>query len=138
MASQHAEGGEEVVLVVDDADGGPAKSSGGGGLVGAYFTLLTGAIGVGILSFPYAFRSAGLAGNLFLGLAFAVLNAYTLWVLASLAHRYGPHLRQFATYEALVHHVLGRPYATNHFPFTLYIFFQGKKLLLFIHCYEYD
>jgi amino acid permease len=77
------------------------------GLWSAFVNLLTGAIGVGILSFPYAFKSAGLVGITVLGLLFAALNAYTLWLLARFAHRHAAHLVTHPTYEALVRRVLG-------------------------------
>lgn len=82
------------------------------GLWSAFVNLLTGAIGVGILSFPYAFKSAGLVGITVLGLLFAALNAYTLWLLARYAHRHAAHLVSHPTYESLVRRVLGpRAYA---------------------------
>ena len=82
------------------------------GLWSAFVNLLTGAIGVVILSFPYAFKSAGLVGITVLGLLFAALNAYTLWLLARFAHRHAAHLVPHPTYEALVRRVLGPRFAS--------------------------
>ncbi|ELR11170.1 transmembrane amino acid transporter protein [Acanthamoeba castellanii str. Neff] len=102
-AQDDGDGGDEVVVIL------PHEKS---GLWSAFVNLLTGAIGVGILSFPYAFKSAGLVGITVLGLLFAALNAYTLWLLARYAHRHAAHLVAHPTYESLVRRVLGpRAYA---------------------------
>jgi hypothetical protein len=93
------EGGEEVVVV------GPPPQ---GSLWGGFMNLLTGAIGVGILSFPFAFKSAGVVGITVLGLFFALFNAYTLSLLARYARLHSSYLAPHPTYEALVGRVLGK------------------------------
>ena len=52
------------------------------------FTLANTAIGVGVLSFPYAFRLTGFAGGAILCLVVAILELYTLRTLVRAADRY--------------------------------------------------
>ncbi|KJE97029.1 hypothetical protein CAOG_07515 [Capsaspora owczarzaki ATCC 30864] len=76
-------------------------------LLSAYTNLATAAVGVGILSYPYAFDAAGVLMIVLLTLVFIVVNGYTLQVLADFAQRHQAKLTLYS-YEELVQVVLGR------------------------------
>ncbi|KAI8469768.1 MAG: transmembrane amino acid transporter protein-domain-containing protein [Monoraphidium minutum] len=66
-------------------------------------TLCNTALGAGVLGLPFAFARAGVAGCLALFLAVAVLEAFTMYVLAKFAERYDA-----PTYGTLIRRALGR------------------------------
>lgn len=73
----------------------PDTPSGGGGGGGsatartAIVTLINSAVGVGVLSFPFAFRCAGYVGGLLALAAIASAEAFTLYVLSRYAEATG-------------------------------------------------
>ncbi len=70
------------------------SSSGGGGVslvdrypyVAATFNLIISAAGAGLLSYPFAMKSAGIGLTIMLTAVFAVLNAYGLSLLGTSKH----------------------------------------------------
>jgi sodium-coupled neutral amino acid transporter 7/8 len=71
--------------------------------VSSVFTLLSSAVGAGILSLPYAFRSAGWAGGLFVIILIATIESFTLYVLSRYAETSGSK-----TYTQLCTKYLGK------------------------------
>jgi amino acid permease len=65
--------------------------------------LCNSAVGAGVLALPFALARAGLAGGLLLCALFCACEAFTLYVLAKFAERYGAR-----TYGQLVRRALGR------------------------------
>ncbi|KAK9804447.1 hypothetical protein WJX73_002133 [Symbiochloris irregularis] len=61
------------------------------------------AIGAGVLSLPFAFGCAGIAGCISLCVVLGAFEGFTLYVLAKFAERYSAH-----TYSKLVRKALGR------------------------------
>jgi len=51
-------------------------------LFGAYANLITGIVGVGVLSFPYAFLQTGVYLNMIFTIAFGLLNVYTITLMS--------------------------------------------------------
>lgn len=66
-------------------------------------TLLSSAVGAGVLSLPYAFRCAGWAGGLFVVFAVAAVESFTLYVLSRYTEQSGTK-----TYTQLVSKHLGK------------------------------
>ncbi len=95
-------------------------------LLGSYMNLVTAAIGVGILSYPYAFMSAGILFATLLSIFFALLNMYTLWILCRFAAKHFAQLHHM-TFEELIKIVLGHKYLH---PSLLYLFFCTQFSLL--------
>mmetsp|Transcript_9059 Transcript_9059/g.22788 ORF Transcript_9059/g.22788 Transcript_9059/m.22788 type:complete len:480 (+) Transcript_9059:254-1693(+) len=79
-----------------------AASRGGEGAWASVATLSNTAIGVGVLSFPYAFRLTGLVGGLLLCGAVAALEQFTLNTLVRGAARY-----RALSYQSVVERCLG-------------------------------
>lgn len=78
-------------------------------LVRAWANLATGAIGVGVLSFAFAFKSAGLGQTLVMMFAFALLNSLTLYsMLLGGEYTLAKTRSAPASYEQVVLTVLGR------------------------------
>ena len=75
-------------------------------LLVASANLFIAAAGAGLLSYPYAVRSQGIALNIILSIAFAAINAYTDLVLAATAFRVRRWLVAL-TYEEICLRVLG-------------------------------
>ncbi|KDD73837.1 transmembrane amino acid transporter protein, partial [Helicosporidium sp. ATCC 50920] len=88
-------------MIVTSSGDGPAASA-----RTSLVTLINSAVGVGVLSLPYAFRCAGWAGGLFLIATIAATEAFTLYVLS----RYAEFTRA-SSYSSMVHRMLG-PHAS--------------------------
>jgi len=98
MASPAAEGdGESTPAPITEAIA-PSESA-----WSSVFTLANTAIGVGVLSFPFAYRLTGLAGGSALCLVVAALEHFTLVTLVRAAARY-----KVVSYQAVVHRAFGR------------------------------
>eukprot|EP01087_Luapelamoeba_hula_P013641 TRINITY_DN389_c0_g1_i1.p1 TRINITY_DN389_c0_g1~~TRINITY_DN389_c0_g1_i1.p1 ORF type:complete len:529 (+),score=77.35 TRINITY_DN389_c0_g1_i1:235-1821(+) len=80
----------------------------GPSLFGAYANLATGIVGVGILSYPYAFSHAGSITNIIMTVVFTALNIYSLYLLTAFAEQQ-IRLKTLSqqTYEELVRLTLG-------------------------------
>jgi len=51
-------------------------------LFGAYANLITGIVGVGVLSFPYAFLQTGVYLNMIFTIAFGLINVYSITLMS--------------------------------------------------------
>ncbi|GBF99905.1 hypothetical protein Rsub_12813 [Raphidocelis subcapitata] len=97
-----------------DADGTPRLNArvevqeGGASSLSSVATLCNSAVGAGVLSLPFAFRCAGLAGGLLLCLLVAVAESFSLYVLSKFAERYDA-----PSYGSLVRRALGRKTASS-------------------------
>jgi amino acid permease len=83
--------------------------------VAAFCNLCAGAIGIGVLSFPYAFRLVGVAGGMAMALLFACVNVLTLQALlhaaehaATVAAAAGRDAAAPRSYEEVLLRLVGR------------------------------
>lgn len=109
----------------------PSGSPGEASARSSIVTLINSCVGVGVLSLPYAFRSAGWAGGLALLAFVAVTEAFTLYVLS----RYAEHTDS-ATYSSVVRSMLGKR-ASFFLAFVLLIYLFGScvaYLIIFGDC----
>ncbi|KAL4855593.1 putative sodium-coupled neutral amino acid transporter 7 [Chlorella vulgaris] len=107
--------------------------AGGASALSSVFTLLNSAVGAGVLSLPFAFREAGWAGCLLLTLAVAIIEAFTLYVLARYAEVTGS-----GTYSDLVRKMLGRK-ASLAMSLVLIIYSYGSAtayLIILGDCFQ--
>lgn len=107
--------------------------AGGASALSSVFTLLNSAVGAGVLSLPFAFREAGWAGCLLMTLAVAIIEAFTLYVLARYAEVTGS-----GTYSDLVRKMLGRK-ASLAMSLVLIIYSYGSAtayLIILGDCFQ--
>lgn len=99
-----------------------------GTALGSVFNLVNSAVGSGVLSFPWAYRSTGLAMALLVTVAAFGLTQFTQLVLIRTAHRH-----RAPTLQALVHRALGTSWAhVTSVVVLLYIFGACSSYLIIL------
>lgn len=89
--------------LTDDEEEEEAGSDEGASSASSVVTLCNSAIGAGVLSLPYAFRCAGIAGCVIMCFVLAGAQAVTLYTLSKFAERYDAD-----TYSVLTRKTVGR------------------------------
>lgn len=87
---------------------GDAPGEHGGSLFSGYVNMVTATVGVGVLSFPYAFYRSGIVSGVLLTVLFSVVQFVSALVLVRFADRNRGRLRH-NTFEELVEVTLGKP-----------------------------